>query len=93
MDSKDLTHQALSLHQSGQLQQAADAYQKAIALDAGNADALQFYGLLLFQRGNGSEAISHIKRAIKIKPDVAPYYDNLGGVLEAAGQYQAALES
>ena len=93
MDSKDLTHQALSLHQSGQLQQAADAYQKAIALDAGNADALQFYGLLLFQRGNGSEAISHIKRAIKIKPDVAPYYDNLGVVLEAAGQYQAALES
>jgi tetratricopeptide (TPR) repeat protein len=38
-----------------------------------------------------TEAIAHYRRAIELKPDYAPAYNNLGSALRASGQLDAAI--
>ena len=80
-------------HQSGRFEQAENLYKQAIAADKYNADAEQFLGLLLLQRGKPEEGIQQIRRAIAINPKVPPYYDNLGAALESTGDAEGALDS
>jgi len=84
---------ALSLHQSGRLDEARPLYQKVIKKDPRNADAHQLLGLLCFQKGKPAEAKRRIRHAISLNPKAAVYHDNLGVVLESTGEYQAALKS
>jgi len=87
-----LLREALEHHQAGRLERAERLYRRVLARDPGNADALQFLGILCHQRGACGEAERLVRRAIAARPEVAAYHDNLGAILEATGRAGEALE-
>ena len=58
--------QAISLHQSGHLQQAEIIYQRILDVDLENADALNLLGLVSHQSGKSTAAVTLVKRALEI---------------------------
>jgi protein O-GlcNAc transferase len=89
-----LVEQAIVLHRTGQLKQAEALYRQALAQEPGNADALQFLGKLLDERGEHRQAIELMQRSIAVQPAAAAHYhNNLGNALRAAGRAEEALAS
>jgi predicted O-linked N-acetylglucosamine transferase (SPINDLY family) len=82
--------QALHLHGAGDLTRASALYQRILESDPTNADALHLLGVVAHQRGEHEDAVTQIKQAIRIKPRVAAYHNNLGEALRALGQLAAA---
>lgn len=92
-------NKAIELHQSGDYEQADLLYQKVLDSNPENANALHFYGLLHFHRGEMQQATQLILACIGLKPDYLDAYLNLGNVFMAlesfdnAGKcYEKALE-
>ncbi|RMF02892.1 MAG: tetratricopeptide repeat protein [Chloroflexi bacterium] len=86
------------LHQSGQLAQAEQHYQRALALNPHSADALHLLGLLEHQLGNHDSAVQHLLQATTIEPEnplfhgsLALVYRELGQLENAAAGYRAVL--
>lgn len=87
---------------AGQLDRSEAAYRKVVELNPGEAYQT-FYnlGVLIMNRANRSEAdtaraIEAFKRAVEIKPDYAPAYQQLGLALLGTGDQpgaRAAIES
>jgi tetratricopeptide (TPR) repeat protein len=80
--------------------EAVDAYRRALALDAGHADAHLNLGRLLHERGELAPAEEHYRQALAARPDDATAAFDLGVVLEdlerlaeAAEAYAAALRA
>jgi tetratricopeptide (TPR) repeat protein len=78
--------------------EARHAYEQALALDAGQADAHVNLGRLLHRGGDVARAESHYRAAIALAPDDAVAHFNLAGLLEETGRrvdavaaYQRAL--
>jgi tetratricopeptide (TPR) repeat protein len=78
--------------------EARHAYEQALALDAGLADAHVNLGRLLHQRGDVARAEGHYRAAIGLAPADAVAHFNLAGLLEEIGRapdavaaYQRAL--
>jgi tetratricopeptide (TPR) repeat protein len=64
------------------LEQAREAYQRAVAADDGHADAHLNLGRLLHESGDLDGAERHYRRALDAAPDDATAAFNLGVVLE-----------
>jgi len=79
--SADRLEQALALHRSGQLAQAAEAYESVLRIDPAHADAWHLSGLVAAQVGNEAEGRRRIERAIALQPARAIYLVNLGRLL------------
>jgi tetratricopeptide (TPR) repeat protein len=82
------------------VEQARDAYQRAIAADDGHADAHLNLGRLLHESGDLGGAERHYRRAIEAAPEEATAAFNLGVVLEdlhrelqAIAAYERAMGS
>jgi tetratricopeptide (TPR) repeat protein len=82
------------------LEQARDAYARAIALDDGHADAHLNLGRLLHEAGDLDTAERHYRRALEAAPHEATAAFNLGVVLEdlrreiqAIAAYERAIEA
>jgi len=86
-----LLSEALRLHQSGALGKALELYDRILAHDARHLDALHLSGVAQYQSGQLEEAEGRIRRALQGNPRVASYHSNLGLVLEARQQPEAAL--
>jgi tetratricopeptide (TPR) repeat protein len=78
--------------------EARHAYEQALALDAGQADAHVNLGRLHQRGGDVARAESHYRAAIALSPDDAVAHFNLAGLLEETGRrvdavaaYQRAL--
>jgi len=82
---------ALSLHQRGELEQAARLYSTILAADPSHPDALQLLGLICLQRGDPHRAIELIGRAVGLMPSVAPFHANLAEAYRAARQFDLAV--
>jgi tetratricopeptide (TPR) repeat protein len=80
----------LALLQKGQMDEAVEHFQKALALQPGFGDAHNNLGLILFQRGQVDEAIDHFQKALAIHPENAPAHYNLGNALLHKGQLDGA---
>jgi tetratricopeptide (TPR) repeat protein len=78
-------------HQMGQLQQAADCYQQAIALDAGHGGAHLNFARLLIGAGQLEAARESIRTAIRLQPDEAAPVCLLGETFAMEGRLDAAL--
>src|SRR5438105_11838467 len=82
---------ALQHHQAGHFAAAEQAYQKIIAIDPENAQALQLLGVICLQTGRAADAAELISRAIHIDGGQADWYVNLGAAYSWLQQSEQAL--
>lgn len=64
------------------LEEARDAYRRALELDPGHADAHVNLGRLLQEGGDVAEAVAHYQRALELHPRHATAWFDLGIALE-----------
>ena len=76
----------VALAQLGKLDDAIDHYQRALALDANDADAHNKLGGALALAGRLREAIPHFARAVELNPRDENAKRNLEKARELAGQ-------
>jgi tetratricopeptide (TPR) repeat protein len=88
-----LLNQAISLHQQGNLEEAAVCYQKILETQPENFDALHLLGAIASQRKNHKTAIALIEQAITINPNNARAHYNLGVALQQLKQLDSAVIS
>jgi tetratricopeptide (TPR) repeat protein len=79
-------------------EEAMDAYRRALALDAGHADAHLNLGRLHHERGELPSAEEHYRQALAARPgdataafDLGVVLEDLGRLPEAVGAYEAAV--
>ena len=82
-----------SAAQIGQLEKAALAFQKAIALRPDDADIHNNKGNVLKDQGKLEEAIASYNKAIVLKSDHADAYNNMGVVFQTQGKLDEAIEA
>jgi len=82
--------QALKLHKSGKLQEAAKMYQAVLEQDPLNVDALHLLGVSLIQRGAPEKAAGLIGRAIALRPNEPAFYNNQGEAFRFMGRFDQA---
>ena len=73
--------QAIAHHQRGELEAADAIYAEVLRREPRRADALNFMGMLRYQRGEHERALELLQRASQIAPRHAPIWNNLGNVL------------
>lgn len=91
-DTGTMLATALAHHNAGQLAQAEALYQRILAINPEQADALHFLGLIAYQAGNNRQAMQLIHQSIQLKPSCEAY-SNLGLTLQAQGEYPAAIDN
>ena len=91
-DMQDILQVAVRHHQSGQLREAAQAYQSILAKNPNHPDALHLLGVVAHQFGQHRQATELIGRAIRVRPDVPSFYANLGEAWRAMGEFDRAAE-
>ena len=87
---QDVLTAAIEMHRSGQLGAASQLYQRVLAREQGNAEALHLLGVLHHQQGNQTRAIELIGRAVAIKPNSHIYHANLAEAYRALGDFERA---
>ncbi len=85
--------QAITLHQRGALDEAAQRYRQILKKSPRHADAMQLLGMVEHQRGNGERALELIGGAIAIAPSRLAYHLNSSMVLRALGRCQQAAQA
>ncbi len=92
METSDALQKAIQYHQTGNLIEAENLYQKILDIDPNNFYALHYLGVLYFQYGNHDKAIEYINKAIISHPDAHVYY-NLGLVYQGKKLFNKAISS
>ena len=76
---------------TGRKQEAERTVRQLVALEPGNADALNYLGYLLADRGQQlDEAIRLVRRALDIEPNNPNYLDSLGWAYFRRGDFDQA---
>jgi len=76
---------------TGRKQDAERTVRQLVALEPGNADALNYLGYMLADRGQQlDEAIRLVRRALDIEPNNPNYLDSLGWAYYRRGDYEEA---
>ncbi len=95
----ELVNRGNALARVGRLDEAAECYDGALALDPRCAEAHNNKGNVLFEQGRPAEALGSYQRAIALKPGYAQAHANAGDALlglgratEAVATYRRALE-
>jgi tetratricopeptide (TPR) repeat protein len=86
----DVLTAAIAMHRSGQLGPASQLYQRVLAREQDNAEALHLLGVLNHQQGNHSRAVELISRAVAVRPNAPSYYANLSAAYRALGDFERA---
>lgn len=84
---------AIAAHQAGRLKEAAAGYQRVLRQHPKDPDALHFYGLLHFHRGQGVEAVKLIMNSLEYAPGNPHAWNNLGNILTTQDQMTEAREA
>lgn len=94
-----LLQRAMHMHQSGDLNGAQPLYDKILAVQPTNVDALYLGGLLAYQRGDYLRAQRQLEAALRQSPSTAAIHTALGNVFREAGDpgkaqacYEAAID-
>ncbi|MFN8982887.1 MAG: tetratricopeptide repeat protein [Alphaproteobacteria bacterium] len=83
---------ALALQQQGNFKGARRKYERIIAHDPRNFNALQLCGVVAIQQEDYRDAIKLIRRALALRGNDAPVLTNLGIAYQKLGQTTEALE-
>jgi protein O-GlcNAc transferase len=86
-------HRASLALQAGNLREAEAFLKQVLSKDASQFDALHSLAVINAQRGDYSEGIRLISKALVVNPDVAEAYINLGRMQAECRDYNAAVES
>jgi protein O-GlcNAc transferase len=81
---------AVQMHISGKLDEAADTYRRILTREHCNCEALHLLGVIAYQRGRYKEAEDLILRAIAINKRAPEYRNNLGNVYLAQNDLDSA---
>jgi tetratricopeptide (TPR) repeat protein len=84
---------AIAAHKAGRLAEAAAGYERILATDPRNADALHLLGVLRLAQKDAAAAAELIGRAIAVQGRVAVFHVNLGRALQALGRADDAMAS
>ena len=82
--------QAFQFHSQGNISEAAKYYQYFINQGFKHHRVFLNYGIILKNLGKLQEAEISLRKAIKIKPDLAEAYSNLGYVFKDLGKLEEA---
>lgn len=91
--ASDMIRRAATLHQQGQLAAAQTLYEKALASEPRNADALNLLGVLFAQKGDPAKAVELMTRAVGLDPGNFFAFGNLAGAQRALRQLDHAVVS
>jgi protein O-GlcNAc transferase len=91
-DDEQKLQMALSFHQAGRLDKAADLYRQVIKRDARNCQALHYLGLIEATLGDYGKARALLHRSISGTPLNIQFVENYATVLFQSDDYKAALE-
>ncbi|MCC7008759.1 MAG: tetratricopeptide repeat protein [Acidobacteria bacterium] len=84
---------AAGYEQHGEYDRAERAFRELIQLNGSHADALNYLGYMLAERGRKlSEAVELVTRALAVDPDNPAFLDSLGWAHFRLGQYEKARE-
>jgi len=79
--------------QTGQIDQAINAFKTVIAIKPDYAEAHSNLGNVLKDQGKLEEAIEAYNKALSLKPDYAEAYNNMGNILMDQGKLEGATEA
>ena len=99
-DAETWFQQGLDLEEAGApVEEAIEAYQKALELNPGAAGALVNLGTIYYRQRNFIDAETYYREAIEADPsyplaqfNIGNLYDELGRIEDAGGHYKMALE-
>ncbi len=83
---------AVKLHQSGQIQQAAQIYQAVLQENPFEPNALHMLGVAALQLNQPQKAAELIGRAIALRPAEASFHCNQGEAFRRLGQFDTAAQ-
>jgi Flp pilus assembly protein TadD len=94
-DPRALSAQATAHHQAGRLREAEALYRQILGSGPAPIQGGAHYNLavILRDRGEVQEAVTHFRRAATLRPDHARTFNNLGAALESLGRRNEAEES
>jgi tetratricopeptide (TPR) repeat protein len=78
---------------AGQMDRAESALREALQIDPYDGAAWDLAGRAMAGKGRSPEALFDFEKAIRYRPDFAPYLYDYGLTLSSAGQYDRAQES
>jgi SAM-dependent methyltransferase len=87
----DIFAAAIANHRSGAFAAAERQYRQILAADPNHAEAHSRIGAVLMAQGKIRQAISHLERAVALKPDLFEALGNLAQAYLASGQRAEAV--
>ena len=78
--------------QLGQSTQAAESWNKALALDAQRADVYTYLAILAEEKGDAEQALGYWKKVLLLKPRLPGLRDSLANTLMTLNQWDNAIE-
>ncbi len=84
---------AFDLQCAGRIAEAETLYDRVLAVDPKNPDALHLSGLLLGQSGRLDAGLARLSQAVLLRPESAEFHANHGKLLLAAGRTEAAVDA
>jgi tetratricopeptide (TPR) repeat protein len=88
---RDILSQAVRLHQAGQLDPARQLYQKVLATDPKNPNALHLLGYATYQSGDPLAGLELVRQALALDSSRPEYHCNLGVILSSLNRHQDAV--
>ena len=85
-----LLKDGLACHQGGDLAAAKALYDRVLAIDPRQPDALNLAGVAAFGLGEARAALDHLAASLKVRPDHAETHCNYANVLQASGRLEEA---
>jgi predicted TPR repeat methyltransferase len=86
----DALQLAVQMHRNGQLEGAAQLYERLLEAAPGHPDVLHLLGMARHQMGRSDEGVGLIRQAIEHEPNFAGFHNNLGNIYMNNGRTEDA---
>ncbi len=92
-DLNAMLHHAISLHQSGNINQAIEIYSRLLKNDSKNANLLFLLGSGEIQMGRTSVGLDLLNRSLIIEPNNSDAHYNIGHALQCLNRFDEAIKN